>query len=68
MAITVSIITGFSIIYAIIYIYIYIYNLFPIILSLLEKHPCIQCMLVGKAALLRKDDWRDLKIKVNTEI
>lgn len=58
MAITVSIITGFSIISA---------TLFPIILSLLEKPPCIQCMLVGKAALLRKDDWRDLKIKVNTE-
>lgn len=59
MAVTVSEITGFHIISA---------SLFHVILSLMEKFPCIQCTLISKAALLRKDDWRDLTVKATSEI
>lgn len=50
MAVTVPIITGFHEISA---------PLFHIVLLLMENTQCIQCMLAGKTALLRrKDDWK----------
>lgn len=62
MAVIVSIISGFHEISA---------SLFHIVLLLMENTQCVQCMLAGKAALLRREDawkqWTDLRIRLITE-